>query len=467
MESKIEAEGVWWLSSAPENRVPGTVRCDETGSCTLSLLGCFHESPIRPSAGEKTTIHGNSDFRGGHRVTLTGCRVVRFEDSAWMPRRDSYAAETLFAGGHFTEGDLEFKGASIHFSGLESWAEKLTGFAAEPDFRPVGFDVEWDIRRRPAKPAVAQTTHAMLSFEAYSYGHSEMRVKTVNEGVRLRLAFDDRLPLSAVVSQFVTPLQNFMTLACDSPNAVTGLHLTRSGEWEDRIDARVRWVYSGDDAKGFGRPGRLFGLEDVESRLGDLLGRWLACQADLASAFAVYFGVWYSPGMFADVRFQLVMQALTLYAKARNPKGHLPSVEANLSDTLAAAAPEKRAMLMRMLQGNPMLAAEGALVWLLGRHWEAFEAVAGTDRERFVNRLLNTMHHIQSRDPVDSLASLRGISLHLLSQQAQWLMKLCLLEELGFSPKEQLELVRRHPRPAILSKQAREHDASCIDPAAT
>jgi len=94
------------------------------------------------------------------------------------------------------------------------------------------------------------------------------------------------------------------------------------------------------------------------------------------------------------------------------------------------------------------------LAFLAGQHEEMIQWLFGRAFRAFVVRAINTLHYIQTRDPINLLTAARGRDLYFLIQQLSWLMKLCFLTELGFSSDEQKQIVTRNRRAQFIHTAA-------------
>jgi hypothetical protein len=248
------------------------------------------------------------------------------------------------------------------------------------------------------------------------------------------------MDLATVNTRFAFPLQNLLTLACDHPNSVTDWSVDISSTVGNQLAVRMPRVLTDSDAEEISPHRLIFHFSHVRDRFQTVVAKWLDLSRQFGEVCGLYFGIQYSPRTFLDLQFQTVLQALTLYAGRRGKLAELPRV-AEIEDVMQQLSVEQQLRLDRVLRGNQTIAAGAALAALLDKHWQIFEPLAGSTPEMFVNRTLNTLHYIEQRDPVDALAASLGAELYIHTQQLSWLMKLCFLEELGFSASEREDLL--------------------------
>ncbi|MBY0229351.1 MAG: hypothetical protein K2W96_08745 [Gemmataceae bacterium] len=395
-------------------------------------------------------IHGVAHRkRGTPEFTLSGCRRIGTTGAIWASgtqRSERYSADILYEGAHLGSAPA-FSGACVSFTGLAAWAWEYTGLHRGIALKRTDDATEARVTYKQPEPITAVLgDSATLSLESSCDQRATLRAGRIREELRMRLSFSSQLGLSDIVSRYVLPLQNLLSLACDAPNAVSRFWLAVGEEWGRPVEARLPWIYTGDEAASATPSERLFGLEDVQGRFGDIVRKWQALHEEMAPAFAIYFGVSYRARLFTDTQLQLAVQALALYTKARDPEGTIPTIKHELGDALLSLDDGKRALVMRLLEGHPVLAAERAVGWAIARHGDVFKVMAAPDGKRFAGRLLNTLHYVYSRDRFDSLAVRGGADFYHLGQQVRWLIKLCLLDELGFSTEWRKALLGRHPQ---------------------
>ena len=81
--------GEWWLPTAPEHRVSGKLRCDESGDLRLSVLGNLTGTHSWGRAQTRSIVLGTvADNPFGRTVTLADCFV-----SSWTTSFDGQIVE--------------------------------------------------------------------------------------------------------------------------------------------------------------------------------------------------------------------------------------------------------------------------------------------------------------------------------------------------------------------------------------
>ncbi len=442
----FKCEGVWWTPDRPNDVIVGTLRCKADGGSTLSLVGSLGD-PLHTLDKTHPVILGITDSSPiGRLITLTRCRL--FRQSISMPglQRESYHAGVLYAGRHLTKDeDYRFSGCSLSLSGLGVWTWELRGLSTKwnsEQSTPSSTLVTVQYTRPPT--VEASVKGATVSIRFILSGSQSLREHSIREKVAFNLGFQNPQNLESINQDFAYPLQNLLTLACDFPNAITEWSVEPGLTSQDNIQVRMERVYSDASAEKRSPPDLLFSLQDIGSRFQSMIDRWLTFSSNYSDVCNLYFGIQYRSSLYTDLRFQTVNQALALYASRRTSGQELPVVSL-ISDIWAALNVDQRRRLDSLLRGNPVLQVEAALKSLLEAHWQAFKPLVVTTPDRFINRTLSTLHYIQQRNPSDYLTASRGADLYYHTQQLAWLIKLCLLDELGFTSDERTMLVERNP----------------------
>jgi hypothetical protein len=77
-------------------------------------------------------------------------------------------------------------------------------------------------------------------------------------------------------------------------------------------------------------------------------------------------------------------------------------------------------------------------------HGAEIEWLFDRSARKFIGRVTNTLHYLTRREVMDFFAASQGSELFYLTSTLAWLMKLCLLKEIGFAKAERKELMERH-----------------------
>src|ERR1051325_379231 len=225
---EFHCEGIWWLPTAASDTVGGTLTFSHTSGLTLSLFGVLGESTGFTTEKVAPIILGIAwDCPVGQLLTLTNCRQSNFSMGFPGINREAYHCERLFAGAHLEqEEEFLFSRAVVEFSSLSSWADCLTGFirSNEGDTRKVG--LEWD------SPEVISglVPGGSVSLFVEATRSWARRKSSIEEVVRFSIECNEPISAEEIDKAYVYPLQNFLPLATDRPNALVEFSVSQSNK---------------------------------------------------------------------------------------------------------------------------------------------------------------------------------------------------------------------------------------------
>ena len=440
----FEMSGLWWLPGTPESKVGGTLRGNEEGEIRLELIGGFGEPWMVSPREERLLVHGIAqDQSGATLVTLANSFVTRDSVGSADIRHQTLFVPRAYLGGHLSSPNTTlFTTATLQFSGLSSWAVGLTGFAAQQPSQ--GPHVSWS---HPSE-AVKDVAGAQLLLGLGCTASARMgRERIIREYVTIRLTFDNPIYQAELDNLYFYPLHNFLTFATDRPNALTNLSLGY-GPNRDKVTVRGPVTFT-DEKSGSDLmfPDMLFTLKDIRDRFDDVLTKWIHLHRQHRGAFAVYFGNLYDASGFVDARFQLLLQAVSIYFAGESTP-HPLSVDAYMTATQTDELNIN--LLKEFLYEPPVWMAQHAISSLAEKHSHIFAAFIGGDSparqsaftKRVVGFLRNILLRPQGRDSDDTF----GSHVYILGEQVAALFKIELMSELGFSTDEITNLLGRNRR---------------------
>jgi len=413
--------GIWWLPENPSERVAGTLCFSDDDGIDLSLAGVFGEPA--PGIAEKYVpiILGLVwDYPLGKLVTLKGCRVHRFHLGSPGIGREVYFADRLFVGSHIErEEDFSFSHLSVSLSGLSDWAGVLTGLSQQ--FIPVGKEgrKKFEIRWQSPEPIRGRIPGGDLALGVEGKVSLSRREGSIKEKVWFSISCDNPHTEDELLARYAYPLQNFMTLATDHPNAQVEVTVRRPGE-DDRIHVIAARVFHDAKAAEDLMPHKmLFSLEDVKDRAVALISRWMEVSERFAGVVNPYFGIQYEPKSFVDTKFLIVFQSLEVYSRLHTQGG----------GSIVTPSDQSLGHLFTKL---------------LEEHWKTVGPLFGLSLEGTVAELMKYRNYVVHRDSDIGKEPDYSRKLYWLTQKLMFLMKACLLTELGFTSDELDRFFRRN-----------------------
>ena len=444
-----QAQGGWWLPGVPDKKLFGTLSCNEEGELRLSVLGSFGEGGFfggRPSGEHIATILGIAVRENeSQKVTLRGCFVLKQSWSGGeLGNKQEIFAHRVFFGDHLTAAvDFEFRSASLSFSGLAAWADKLTGFSPEGGHASIAWEFP-----KTLDGIIPSGTFCLGA--GYSYSGTS-RKKTLTENIGISFHFSTSFSENDVATKIISPFQNFFTLATDLPNAMTKLTVSRMASTAENIVVIGPTTFTDESvADGLMPYKMLFSLEDVRDRLERVFQLWLDISRRFENALVVYFGCIYSPAGYADLRFQQIMNVVDLYhsANVHAAMDRPTPAEQLLNEISRNLPPEESAPLKALLGSHPLIASERALVALVREHQKEVSPLVtdkdGRGTDAFIKYALNTLRYTITRERPSGPFAADGADLHWLTERMAFLIKISLLKELEFPSDQVAEILKRN-----------------------
>jgi hypothetical protein len=412
----FDCPGIWWLPEDSSKKVAGTLRFSDEKGVDLSLAGVFAESSTTLEKDKIPIVLGQIwDCALGETATLTGCQLRASHFGSHAIPREEYSAERLFIGSHMeTEGDFSFSKLSIQLSGLPSWANTLRGLSIHhipaDEARRRGFEIRWLL----PEPVAGRIPGADLTLSVGAKIASDRRQHSIKEEVKFAISCDTPASDHDLNARLVYPLQNFMTFATDTPNAIVDYTVTRHGTRDDVHVLGARVFHDCEAAADLSPFEMLFSLSDVKDRVIDLLASWIDISQRLRDACNLYFRLQYQPDSFIETRLLLVCQFLEVYQRERQPA---------ITDD----------------RGPDDMVFGEQLERLLEEHRTTVGPLFGNEIQVAVAELMKYRNYVICRDFKAGADSDYGAKMFWLTQKLMFLMKACLLAELGINSEEQLK----------------------------
>jgi hypothetical protein len=157
----------------------------------------------------------------------------------------------------------------------------------------------------------------------------------------------------------------------------------------------------------------------------------------------IFFGLWYAPGAYTDVRLLGSSQALALY-QARREGVEPPGSLGLPSEVLTALPPEAREALRQWAEDVTVDTFRSTLRRLADEHQTTLAPLAPSGLETLVDEITKFRNYVLYRRILPVAPEGYSQGLYLTTETLSCLMKSCLLAELGFTPEERANLFQRN-----------------------
>jgi hypothetical protein len=447
-----EYSGLWWLPST-EDRVGGTLTISKQGDIHLSLIGSLGKARRSSSKIKVHPVILGFPTKGKS-ISLFDCRVTRTE-THWESGIaeivvEQYEADRACIGAHLPDPDqLQFRDTWVEYSHSFDWGSR-SGFEHERAEGRYGWTYT-----HPA-PIRATTSHGIVSVE-YTLNSSEGSSGiNLQESTWFRIEPEGDLSFESVMSRFIRPLQNLLSLATGRPNAV--LRIQTNLDRETPAEVIISGGYHEPEADKRLHPlEMLFSLGHVQDDFGEILDRWLRVHDELDSVCNLFFATWYR-SMYIEHEFLSLVQAVESYHRRRIGGLLLPEEEhkGRVASILAQVPGEYRDWLEKELEYSNEPKLRQRLKELLDNTEKAISPLVG-DRRSFIQKVLETRNYLTHYDPKLQGTAAVGVELFRINRALYFLLTVCLLRELGFSIERCTELLRNYRKYQWAVEQAERY----------
>lgn len=314
----FKVSGLWFLDEAAQNRVPGILSYSKRG-LRLRLFGGF-TGGWSPGTVPYPLIRGivGRNSYGGEFVTLIDCFTKSSKlTSAGIGEETIYCNRGIIGDSHLEVNHTGFESIDIGISYLSDWFGR-GGIAAEiVPGAEAGLDVHY--RTPDAIHCSLGPTTLRLGL-AGEWSHSSRKIEITEEAY---LSFGP-LPNSTVEQahgEFIRPLQNLLSFATDTPNALEWIRLrgekVRHGESEQRRRYHLLFrpifrLGRGRKKERLTREDMLFDYDEAGETGQNIFEKWLEFTKRHEAFCTVYFAMLYGPPSYLEEKFLRLMSAFML-----------------------------------------------------------------------------------------------------------------------------------------------------------
>jgi len=451
---EFEASGYWHLPEEPSNQVVGTLYYSPKEGARLSLTGSFAgESGIVESRSYPLVYGIVTDTPFGKKLTLVDCLQTRRCMSVPGFATEELRTSRAYAGEHLLkESDLSFTGARVRFSQLLNWVG-ATGIKSEmvsEGGKVVGVDISY---RRGKEFTIPVQDVELKIGPTFRVDQARLGGISLREEEWIAINGIKGLSADEISKTYVRPLQNLLSLAADTPNAIddfiaVNADLINPGT-EEPAPVHVLWqpVFVVEEPVPWRMPEEmLFTFADVEDFLPDLLDRWFRLRSDADPFSQVYFALQEAPPRYIDARFLSLLQAMALYfcgtadvgGRYRDLTKHVGAAMANL------VSDEDRPWLHAIVPNEKDVSFPRSLFNALEKNADIMRPLVSNDIRAFAGRVMDTRNYLLHRDPALQGRAAGGAELLWMIKKLMVLINACLLDEIGFRRDKLIALFNRN-----------------------
>jgi hypothetical protein len=212
-----------------------------------------------------------------------------------------------------------------------------------------------------------------------------------------------------------------------------------------------------DEAEPINPSNMFFIFKDISISFELFVRNWFNRYKILSPVFDLYFSNVYTPKMYAETRFLNAVQAIESYHRRKEttkkfnvtPEEH----EEKMIKIMSFAPIEHMAWLLTKLKYSNEVYLKKRLEEILLIHSDIAEIYIGDKRHiaKFINKVVANRHYLTHFDKDKEAERADGEKLLILIEQLNFIIKSCLLEEIGMSRSEIKTILERYKHKSFLS----------------
>jgi hypothetical protein len=434
--------GTWFLPSAPEKSISGTLHYVPGDSLRLELNGQLiaHD---RSASGPITTplVLGFSAL--DMKITLLDCQLVQ---AHWAGLRDENVGSqsvlrpgTAILGTYFERPDeVAFTGVRLSFTHLHQWLG-ISGFSKER-IQDGTLIYRFDL---PAPIELYRCDDFLLEAH-FSYEEGFTYVPThipLVQQSRLNVSFAKKMQWLNQ-RDLVGDIQNFLTFALACPvyietiSAFTPRAVTSGGGGNVQLATELTILEPPQPRVSSSVPDvndMLFDFEAIQTFSQQVFSAYWSNKDVLAPVHDLYRQALHTPGLSDNSRFLAIAQALESFHRRTRPGQEVaPAVHsARIARVTAGLVREDKRWVKEKLAWSNELTFAARLKELASEFPDLMRRLK-PELDDFVRLVKDTRNYLTHWDQSLRRKAASGSEMHTVTAKAQLLLDACLLKALGF-----------------------------------
>lgn len=435
-----ELTGDWWLPSAPERQVAGTLSYKPDGYPELKLRGALSDGK---ESKDRLVVLGRT---GDGPVTAEidfQTNLARGFSCGVETVHQSFAVRLAIVGAHLPgPSDRRYSQISLDLTGIWPW----TGWHGPTGRGSTPGEVTITYSRPPELIADLEWGRVRL-FGTHSESYKGWAHASLEVGARFLCERAEAAPMEAWLAEVVGPLRDFLSIATDRASQVVEIGVILPDE-----HAYGRVIYSAmhvdlppHPALPFDFP---FTAVSIADEFGSVLGRWFELRRRQGRALALYLSTQYRASDLAETRFLNVAGAAEAYHRRTTgpravPEGHKQRVD-RIVAALASTdlARRDRALVRWRLRKGDEPTLESRLTEMARRCENVLQPSLG-DPAAFGKRVAATRNLMVHSDPSHLAGLPDGRTIIDMFEDVGLVFLVCLYQDLGFQDDTIKTMLRR------------------------
>ena len=451
IKDEIKCSGNFWLPSASEKKLPGTLTISDGGKIELEVVGLFDETvggqnSETSKSGEFQRIVGQIEKYGS--VTLDGCFYKKRPLFHYgIAKSLLHVSKALLGLAYDDQEPLLFNALQFSVEGIDEWVD-LSGINVDyQDEKPTAV-----ITYAPPEEVSLNLNNGMKLLITFSWtlpGLPHTTEAKITQKTYFNLVSQQERPLTDFTS-IAHKLTTFLCFAIDKTVCINQITATVNAIRRDPNDQDInngepepvsiplyyaRPPYT-KEVPTIERYHMLFRYQAIKAKAEQIINNWLQAYDKFEPALNLYFGVATGGVRYLDDKVLALAQGLEIYHRRTSDETRMDKSNfESLRQTLKAQCPEEHRKWLseRLKYGNEL-----SLRQRIKRIIEPFKKFIGDEnqREKLIGSIVDTRNYLTHHDESLESRATSGDELSRLYRKMETIFQLCILQELGFTQTE-------------------------------
>ena len=405
IKKEFKVSGDFWLPSAPERKVSGTLLISDGENIELEVTGLFEGWEKAPNVDLKRIVGHVQKGRAIPLIflTLDDCRYKTIPTPVGIPK-SLIRASIAFIGVQYDQDEIpSFNTLTFSVEGIDDWietsgikveylSEKCPAIISYEPQEDVSFNLDNDMQ-------------LLITWKS-SLKHLIKKEAGISEKIYFKLVsqeareLDEFAPAARKITEFLCFVMN-QTVCLDSMHA-TSDDLTRETGDSKTVPVPIdiyypSWPYSKDEPQIVWYD-MLFKFEEIRNDIEGIINNWIKGYEQYDSALRLYFLAKMGAQTYLEEKFLTLVQGLEAYHQ------RIISRQVNLENRITSII-------------------------------EPFKDIIGADenQRKLIDDIVCTRHYLTHHNPRRELKASKGVDLWFLCLKMELLFELHFLQLMGFS----------------------------------
>ena len=448
IKEEFKRKGDFWLPSAPDEQVRGTLTISDRGRIELEVDGRLGTSIDNLERIVGYIQKGTSIV--SIPVTLDDCyyKKISLSDSSESLIR----ASRVFEGFQYGEGETpHFNSLSFSVEGIDDWIP-ITGLKVEVNDKIGAPTIFYD---QPADFSFKLENDMELRITwGSSWKHKFFKEAGISEKIFFQLVSKDSREIDEFIS-VTTKIIEFLCFAINETVCLDSMSATSDNLPQDIGDGKTQpksikiyyqsWPYAENEPK-INQYNMLFGFTDIQNEAESIINNWINAYEQIAPAFRLYFLAKIGAQTYLEEKFLTLVQGLEAYHRRTCNDKHMDEDKfKKIVKNLIRQCPKKD---RNWFSGKLYYANELTLRNRITKMIEPFAKFLGTDEKRraLIGSIVDTRNYLTHYDLSLETKAAKGKDLWALCDKMELLLELHFLQLTSFSQEKIDSIVAKCPK---------------------